>query len=217
MTLTSRVLTTLGIGAAALALTGCSTDLHPGNAAVVDGTSISQGQIDDLTGAVCSYVVGVNQQGGQPQDLGIADLKSSLTSTVVQFEITRHVADQLGLTVSQAQVDAQTARFGLPTGLDASDQKLVEGYFDEAAEATILQAVIGAHLKDERVTSGTDVTQEQIDANKPFMDTYFEKANVDINPSYGTWNGKSIDPGTGSLSVQVDTPTASLPATQKCS
>ncbi len=217
MTPTSRLRAAVGIGVATLALTGCSTDLHPGNAAVVDGTRITQSHIDDVTAAVCSYVVEAGKQGGQPQEYGIADLKSSLTSTIVQFEITRQVADEMGLSVSQAQVDSQTARYGVPTGLSAADEKTVKDYFDEAAEATILQAVIGAHLKDDQVTSGNDVTQEQIDAPKPFMNNYFQAANVDVNPSYGTWNGKSIDPGTGSLSAPADSKSEPLPAAQKCS
>lgn len=213
----SRLLTTVGIGAAALSLTGCSTDLHPGTAAIVNGTSITQSQIDDVTSAVCAYVVEVGKQGGQPQDYGIADLKSSLTSTIVQFEITRQVAKDQGLSVSPAQIDAVAAQFGLPQGLSSEDEKEVQDYFDEAAEATLLQAVIGAHAKDKQVTDAEDLTQDQINAEKPFMDRYYESADVEVNPAYGTWNGKRIKPGTGSLSEPVRTSSTSLPANQKCS
>ena len=213
---THRIVTAVGVGAAALVLAGCSTDLHPGNAAVVDGTRITQSHIDDVTNAVCSYVVEAGKQGGQPQEIGIADLKSSLTSTLVQFEITRQLAEERGLSVSQAQIDAQAARFGLPTGLSAADEKLVQNYFDEAAEATLLQALIGANDKDPSVTDASDLTQAEIDAQKPFMNAYFEAANVDVNPAYGSWNGKSVEAGSGSLSAEVATPSTALPDDQKC-
>ena len=61
MTTRSRILRTVGLGAAVLALAGCSTDFHPGSAAVVNDTAITQGQVDDITDAACAYTAALRE------------------------------------------------------------------------------------------------------------------------------------------------------------
>lgn len=227
---------TLGATLAALALTACSTNLHPGNAAIVNGTAISQSQVDTVTSSVCSYITALAktspaQSAAPPQQYGIADLKASLTSSLVQFAITQDVADHTHLTVRTAQIDALASQYTLPDGLSTAEKATMQTYFDEASRAQILQSLIGANLKDRSVTTSDSLTSSQIaDPNKKFMDTYYKAADVSLNPSYGTWNGTRIDAGTGSLSDPVYTPSptattsgavpatgaATLPDAQKC-
>jgi hypothetical protein len=48
------------------------------------------------------------------------------------------------------------------------------------------------------------------------MKSDFEKADVEVNPSYGEWNGSTLDAGTGSLSVRVTTPRSTPSDDEQC-
>jgi hypothetical protein len=211
-------LTGLGFGAAALVLSGCSTDLHPGMAAIVDGTTITQGSIDDLVDAACVYTKEYRKQDDRVQPVKLADIRASFVTGEVQSAITQNVADDLGLTVGQAQVEETAVQSvnSIPDSVPDDDRDVLTDYFDKQAETSILQAVIGKHQQDDSVTDGSQVTSDEIQATKPFMKPYFEKADVDVNPSYGQWNGSTLDKGTGSLSLQVSTPSAIPTGIDQC-
>ena len=101
----------LGFGAAALVLSGCSTslDLNPGSAAIVDGTTITQGSIDDLVDAACVYTKEYRKQNAQVQPINLAEVRSSFVTGKVQSLITQNVAAEQGLTVGQSQVEQNAA------------------------------------------------------------------------------------------------------------
>jgi len=109
------------------------------------------------------------------------------------------------LTVSPAQVEQAAVQSvnSIPDAVPDADRQVLTEYFDQQAETSILQAVIGKHMQDKSVTDGSQVTPDEIAASKPFMQTYFEEADVDVNPAYGSWNGTTLDKGTGSLSLRV--------------
>lgn len=208
MTTRSRIRSTrtwLGIGFVALALSGCSTDLHPGSAAVVDGTNITQGSLDDLVDAACTYTKEFRKQDARVQQLNLAEIRATFVTGKVQAEITKKIADEQGLTVAPAQVEQAAVQSvnSIPDAVPDADREVLTEYFDQQAETSILQAVIGQHMQDKSVTDGSQVTTDEIAASKPFMQTYFEEADVDVNPAYGSWNGSTLDKGTGSLSLRV--------------
>ena len=208
MTTRSRIRSTrswLAIGVIALVLSGCSTDLHPGSAAVVEGTNITQGSLDDLVNAACTYTKEFREQDARVQELNLAEIRATFLTGEVQAEITRKLAAEQGLTVAPAQVEQAAVRSvsSIPDTVPEDDRQVLTDYFDEQAETSILQAVIGKHRQDKSVTDGSQVTADEIAASKPFMQTYFENADVDVNPEYGSWNGSTLDKGTGSLSLRV--------------
>lgn len=193
------------------ALAGCGADLHPGTAAVVNGTSISQTEVDELVTAACEYTELSREQsgnaGGSPS-LARSGLRATLVDALIRFELTRAKADELGVSVSDAQVAKLASGNPMPEGIDESDEKLLSEFFRDAARAQLLQGVIGAHLKDPSVTDAADVTQEDVDAAADYLDSYAKKADVELNPRYGTWTGSAVKQASGSLSHPVDTTAA---------
>ena len=111
-------------------------------------------------------------------------------------QLAREAAEQIGgLHVSQDQVEKFAAGNTIPTDLSEPAKSKIEDFFHVSAETDLLVAVIGAHLKDDSVTDATNVQQADLQAGQKYLDTFTQKADVSVNPSLGTWNGKKIDPG----------------------
>jgi hypothetical protein len=191
---------------AALALTGCSTDLNPGTAATVDDTRISQSDVDDLVSATCSYseALRLEQGAGTDATQSVANLRSYFTQQKVDFEITSDAVEELGLTVHDSTVTALAASNPMPEKLDSHDQELMEGYFEDQARSLLEQAVIGAHQQDSSVTVADDtLTQDDVDAAQDYLNEYRQQYDVEVNPAYGIWRNGTVVPASGSLSDPV--------------
>ena len=201
-----------GVVAATIALTlsACSTDLHPGNAAVVGGTAIPQSKVDDLLSAGCAYEAAMGKTDRQTYPvLSRATLRTNFLNVLIRNQLARQAAAEIGgLHVSQNQVDSFASGNTVPSSLPEPEKSTIKDFFHTSAETQLLVALIGAHLKDQSVTDASNVQQADLQAGQKYLNTYTEKADVSVNPSYGTWNGKSIDAGTGSLSVLATTPSA---------
>ncbi|MGH3471441.1 MAG: SurA N-terminal domain-containing protein [Nocardioidaceae bacterium] len=187
-----------------LALAGCGTDLHPGDAVVVNGTAISQAQVDSLVTAVCNYQkVEREAQGASKPSTSVAFLRSRLASDLISFKLKDKAAQDLGLEVTPAEVARLAGQSTVPKGLDGQDAGLIRGYFEDVARSNLEQALIGAHLKNPKVTSAEKVTQADLNAATPYMTAFAKKQHVTVNPSYGRWDGSSNQAVSGSLSDPV--------------
>jgi hypothetical protein len=207
-------------------LTGCGANFHPGEAAIVDGTGISSGSVDDLVLAACDYSKqGRVSQGGAVPTQSMARLRFSITQALIQFILNDKAARQLGVTVSDAKIAAVAGAATMPRGVSASTRKLLTTFFHESARAQLQQAVIGAHLRDPKITTADAVTQDDLKAAAPYLKKFAAKQHVVVDPSYGRWNGTALVAASGSLSVPVsvkpggtDAATAvkDLPPSQVC-
>jgi len=129
------------------------------------------------------------------------------------------VADEQGLSVSDAQVNQIAVQNvnSIPDSVSDDQREALTSFFDDQARSTVLQALIGKHADDPTVTNGSDLTSDEIAAEtKPWMKEYFEAADVDVDPSFGQWNGTTLDPGTGSLSQPGSTAKSELTAAEQC-
>ncbi len=214
---------------ALLTVSGCGANLHPGVAATVNGSAISQSQVDDLVGAACSYIEINNQATAQPTTLAVSDLRSTILGSLISSNLVGKAADDLGLTILPKTVQ-QLDNTVLPEGLRDSDTDLLTEFFHNAAQAQIDQATIGAHLKDPSVTDSSQVTTADTQGSVDFMTKFLKAQDVTVNPAYGSWDGGRVSSTSGSLSDSVsevakaaDARTASgqsdvssLPASQVC-
>jgi len=220
-----------GAALAVIAVAGCGTDLHPGAAAVVDGTTISQGEVGDLTSAFCTSIEQQRTSSGRSQPTtSIAELKRNLTGSLIQFQLTQDAADELGLSVSDAAVAdfLKQQQVSVSESLPDDDQQLIEDFFDQAARNQLLLALIGAHQKDPSVTTIDQVTSDETQAGTTYMQKYAADHDVTVNPSYGTWGDQGLGLSSGSLSAAVSDQakaflqppaqgeTPDLPASQLC-
>jgi SurA-like N-terminal domain len=192
-----------------LVLTGCSTTFHPGTAAMVDGEGIAPSSIDNLVLAACDYAKQARlSQGGAAPTQSMATLRFGITQALIQFALLDKAAEQLGLTVSDAKVASVASATRMPPGLSASSRSLLARFFSESAKAQLQQAVIGAHLRDPKITTADSVSQDDLKTAAPYVKKFAAKQHVVVDPSYGRWNGTTLVAASGSLSDPVSvTPT----------
>jgi hypothetical protein len=207
--LTSRRGAALVVLAAAgtLTLSSCDSEIHPGAAAVVDGTRIEQSQVDDTAQALCNLIL-AGQGSQQSSAPSFADLRSSLTDFQIQVMASDAVAKSEGLTIYPADVQKVAAQLTLPDGLSDDDVDTLTSYVDDISGLWVTSATINAHADDSGVTSSADV---QVDPSAPppvpeAVTQKLEDDNVAVNPMYGVWDGSAVTAGSGSLSAPVSAP-----------
>jgi len=187
-------------GSAVLA-SGCT--FHPGQAAVVNGSEISQGTVDDLVQAGCHYFEAqrkVDGSGVGPTK-SVAYLRHLFTSNLISFELVDTAASDLHLTVSDAVVAKRSQAPALPTGMSQQDKDLLNQFFADSTRASLQQAVIGAHQADPSVTNADNVTPNTIAAGRAYVRNLAPSQAVTVNPAYGTWSHGRLLCTDGSLSA----------------
>jgi len=191
---------------AALSMSGCGTELHPGLAASVNGTPITEATIDDLLEAVCAFnEIERKKQGGTEPSQSIQTLRSSLVESLVIVEITDQAAEERGVTVSDALIDKNAAGTAVPSELPDDQEELLREFLQNRTEQALQQGVIGANLEDPSVTTADNIRQSDVSAANSYLLDYANKQDVEIAPRYGSWDGQRLEFGTGSLSDPVST------------
>jgi hypothetical protein len=217
----------------AIGLSGCDTSLQPGAAATVkhdgvDGVgavdvTIDEGTVDDLSAAFCSYIDEANKSSQQPQQVPQATIRFQLLNALIAFKLMGSLSDSRGLTMRPSDVAAAAAQNSppLPDGLSDSDKVLLTKFLDDSALATLQQSTLAANLTDSGQTTSEGVTPGATAGSDGVKNSWFEAADVEVNPAYGTWNGQQVVGGSGSLSDLVSGPSptadpATLPNSQVC-
>jgi len=190
---------------AALALSGCN--VHPGSAAVVNGSAISQSKVDDLVLAACSFTRVERLSNGQlpAPSTSMAYLRHVLLQDLITVKIADAAAKSLHLSVSPAVITTAAGNTTVPAGVSNDDRKLLQAFFLDLGKSQAHQAVIGAHIKDPSITNADKLFSSDfatdIQAAAKFMSAFTRRQNVSINPAYGSWNNQVLVDGDGSLSV----------------
>ncbi len=212
-------------GFAVATVIGCGTDLHPGAAAVVNGTTFSQSRVDDLVQAVCSFTkIQREQTGGTEPTATLAQARTSLSSALISFELTDLAAAQLGVTVKDSAVANAAAGNPVPEELDEADAELLQGFFEDSARFQLQQTAIGAHLEDPSVTTAAVTDEADAARAQGYLRKFAANQEVTVSPAYGAWNGSFVARRSGSLSDPVSETAkrltrqsaADLPPSQVC-
>lgn len=212
------------------AVSGCGSHLSPGMAATINGDTISQDSVDSVVEAACAYTAASAQPGAAPQPpLSLANLRSTITQSLIQFAVTDDAATQLGLSVSQAAIATGAAQQPIPSGLDGTDADVIKGFFQDFAKSSAQIQLIGAHLADPSITTYEQVQLDKAAQGKKYVMAYAADQEVTVNPAYGNWTGSGVAGGSGSLSDPVSDSakasaggaadganTSSLPSSQVC-
>lgn len=190
---------------AVIGVSGCT--FHPGSAALVNSTKISQNDVDDLVVAACSFTRLNRLANPAPSEpaSAVAFFKHLFTQDLVSFAIVEKAARQQGVTVSPAAIGKIVGQQPLPAGLSDSDESTLTDFFTASARSQLQQIVIAAHLADPSVTSTEDVDeadyQKLLQSADAYMARYTKQQSVQINPSYGSWDGGAVGATDGSLSA----------------
>ena len=213
------------VAGAALALTGCG--LHPGAAAVVGDTTISNGEVDDAAAALCSAnITGAKAQGQPKPDLASRGARQAAIQLLVDTELSHQFGEEKGVDPEKSQVSAALAQNRqtldlLPEARKPAFESLLRSY----AEGQLMLIAVGKQsLGNPDADDNAALAEGTKQRNK-----WAKSVDVEVDPRYGTYDKGTLTPASGSLSVPVSQRAtagassdpaanwvAALPMSQKC-
>jgi SurA N-terminal domain len=214
--------------ACALALSSCGP-VHPGEAAQVGGTLISDDTLERSTNGFCDLIAAVNaaQQGTTPP-VPVRQALLSALNTLVMGEALDQLARRRGVEVTSAEirrwVDAIPIDLSqVPPGR-AADLRMV---IDRVARNSLLIGKLGRQVYAQQNPGTSAAPPEHVQQlGQELASDYLQRVDVATNPRYGRVLDMQRLPGTGSLSVAVSPqgvaaqsvpePTSELNETQEC-
>jgi hypothetical protein len=193
------------VGAALLSLTaisGCGTGFSPGSAATINGTTISQDQVDSIVSGACAFTAASSDGSTGTTPTSLASLRATVTQALIQFNVTDAVTKAMKLSVSQAAI-TQAIPNQVPSGLGKADTAALKSFFYDYAKSSSQAQLIGAHLVDSSITTSEQVEKNESSVASTYLGKYAAKQDITVNPAYGRWNGASVVGGSSSLSDAV--------------
>ena len=222
----SSVRRTLAAAGVAVLLTACSGP-GPGVAADVNGQHITVQEVDDFAQVLCALSGSQASSGGTPT----SQVRSQALQILLSIALTNDMTD-VSTHVNQARVSSieqqmNQSRDTVPSG-DQGTFDSVVAKFARAQSATI---DLGRQALEAAGKKGPISDQDAYTAGSRLRTLYAaKKADIQVDPRFGTMVNGTLKAGSGSLSVPVSqgardaaasTPVGShvsaLPASQKCS
>jgi hypothetical protein len=211
---------------ATLVVSGCS-QLTPGTAAVVNGTRISNDQVQDLAQAQCT-AADKAKAAGQSQTMSISRVKAQSLGLLMDTELSLQYAKDEKITPDTSLVNGFYSQFepGI-TPLPTKARTTLTDVFGSWAKGRAILVQAGAESTGQQVS--LDNLQQLLDAGLKDRTTWLKKASIDTDPRYAP--GKDGFPGNGDGSVSKASSTfakaagaaqqdpsfvSGLPAGQKC-
>jgi hypothetical protein len=192
-----RVIAALGLGV--LVLSGCGA-MDAGEAAVSDEFRISQADVDTEVRLVLEAL-------GQPPAQPPEGLAAATTQRLVQDALFIAKAEELGVQVTQGQIETGLAELAAQNG------------GQEALEQAALQAGIAPESLDDFVRTGLLIREigvkldsaadatAQSELARAELVAYSEDIDVRVAPRYGTWDDAQLGivPGSSVARPPVET------------
>lgn len=209
---------------AATALAGCG--LTPGTAAVVEDTTISHEQVDDVALAICSANLASARASNQPPPtLATRGAREVALQILVETELSRQFGAQKGIEASRQQVSQAVAQN--ESGIAMLPEEQQEDFRTALREYTEGQLVL---IEAGRRSLGTTVSDDEaIGEGTRLRDEFVDTLDVEVDPRYGRFEDGVFKRGGTSLSVPAsreavagseaqpaDGFVAALPASQQC-
>lgn len=208
---------------AAVTLTAC-TGPGPGVAASVDGAEISDDQVDDFAGLLCSI-------GGLPgaEEAATKTARQQALSLLIGNELAFGLIDEEAVdpaVVQQAVQQNAGAREGLP-----EDQvEVFDAFVEEFSVAQIGLVDLGRQSLLDSGTPEAEITDDAAFAEgQALRQAYAAEADIEVDPRFGSVSDGVVGPDDTALSVPVtdiakqgaaeqppETFGSLLPANQKC-
>ncbi|TDC15501.1 hypothetical protein E1265_26605 [Streptomyces sp. 8K308] len=183
-------------------LTGCSTDAHPGDAAVVGDRSISLATVQARVDAVR------DAQRDQPNADELIATTAALTqqtvNSLVYMEILEQAAADAGVEVTRRQV--QDERANVVANLGGEEQLRQAALMpqggvplagDDQIDDTIRSQLLFQGLA-QRIGADLDPNGQQMLIDE--LTATAERVGVDINPRFGEWDARQV------MLVEADEP-----------
>jgi hypothetical protein len=219
-------------GASVLALSGCSQSLGGDVAAKVDGTTISNADVEFLARLQCDAIdkaVKDPAQSGNVQTVSRKQLRADMLNALVQSRLNNELAEKQGVTYDRATYRQVMDQF--EQAVQAAPKKDRAKFRSMVGTLYQGQLAVYALAAQELAAQGVDKPdQQQVEALvTKLQGDYRKQADVTIDPIYGAGKSGLAGAADTSLSVPVSVfakaSVASpedagwidkLPANQKC-
>jgi hypothetical protein len=208
------------LAVAGLSLAACG-NVHPGSAAVVDGTTISMKTVDETAQAYCMLTLNAAQQQGAPeQPVSNADIRRQAVVVLATSVVAEDLAKREDLAIRPS---AWTVTDNMRAELAKAFPKANIDELAKAIEEDQKVSVIALALAAKRTgQTPSEANQQQLlQLGRDEIAKELAKQDVSFAPRFGLSPSGQVRSDTGSISVApVDleaTPAEELPDTQRCS
>jgi len=203
----------LAAAGAVLLLAGCGS-VHPGAAAVVDGTEVSMSRADDVAAVYCQLSL-LSAPEGTP--VPNADVRRQAVSDLVVAIVADGMAAEAGIEPNPSSYElSPTQRDELARSFSGAELDRVVEAINDSQRTFAIAEELGAREIDDPDAE----TQQLQEAGLQLIQSEVEQRDVEFDPRYGIDDDLKPVAVSGSLSVPVEAPGPTdpkgLPATQQC-
>lgn len=205
-----RALTAVAV---ALLFAGCGS-VHPGAAAVVDGTTISMGRADDVAVVYCQLTL-LSAPDGTP--VSNADVRRQAVTDLVIGVVAEDLAAEENLTPNPSTYEITPAqRKEIAQTFPDDEVDAVVDAINGAQRTFAIAELLGAEQNDDPDAEAEQLRQQGLQQ----IQAELARRDVRFDPRFGIARDGQQKAVTGSLSVPVEVPDPAdqegLPATQQC-
>ena len=182
-------------------LSGCSTPVKAGAAAVVGDERVPTSSVEATTTSV--------REQAQEEDLGELDgatLNRITVERAIRSLLTAELAEREGVSVTEGEVDDYLAEIEAAgqseqLNVDALNNGVPSSELRGEVHDFLLRQKVGEELVE---GTGPEVEQERGAAVSEAFVALAEEIGVSVSPRYGTWDAQTVSilPGEGDLSRQ---------------
>jgi hypothetical protein len=203
----------------ALVSLGACGAAHPGDAAVVDGRSISMRTLDDTATAYCALTINAAKQQGVDA-VSNTDIRRQAVTGLVSLVVARKLAASEDLAIKPSSYQVSTAqRDQIEKAFPSEDVDELVKALEDSQEVTAIAVALAAKATG---TAPTEGNQSQLaQAGQQAITSAFRDNDVQFSPRFGLSPSGAARADTGTLAVSptdLEAPAAEeLPDTQRCS
>ena len=196
---------------AALLLAGCGS-VHPGAAAVIDGTTISMSRADDVATVYCKLSL---LSAPEAAPIPNADVRRQAVTDLAVGIVADDMAEEAGLDPNPSSYEiSRSQRNELAQTFEGSELDDVVATINESQRAFAIAELLGAEENDD-----PDAEPQQLqEQGLQLIQAELQRRELEFDPRFGIGDDLRQVANTGSLSVPVEASTdpKELPATQQC-
>lgn len=206
------------LGLAGLTLAACS-NVHPGDAAVVDGKSISMTTLDNTAKVYCTLTLNAAKQQGT-SSVSNLDVRRQAVVALVSAVVARKLAAENGVVVKPSTYElTNTQRTQVAKAFPKEDIGELEKAIEDAQEVSAIAIALAEKSTGQTRNTGNEAQLAQMGQNE--ITKAFKDNDVKFAPRFGLNGSSKAVSDSGSLSVaevDLEKPTEDeLPAAQRCS
>lgn len=199
---------------AGLSLAACGS-VHPGDAAVVDGRSISMKALDDVAKVYCVDAArnAQNTGGAAPDN---AEIRRQAVTTLASLVVARKLAEQEGVTPKPSAYEIpDSADSEVAKAFPGIDVEVAKSAVEDSRELTRIASALGAKAAGQTPTE--DNLAQLTEAGQALITQALQDEDVEFAPRFGLdGSGKQVASTLSVTPAGGEGAPDDLPAAQRC-